>query len=152
MDNLKKLINEGRERKEITKEFEAYCDRKGLKNYVSCDVMYVNEEREIYYYLLWNNPYDLGVSALDSILELDLYKKYKYCDESKDVIEWIKGLSKEEYYSIASEILLKHPEIFDIDIKFNGKGYYTTALVPEDNGLMRKMCVIELGTVEEIFK
>lgn len=114
--------------------------------------MYVESEKDIYYNLLLNSSIELVCSVLSSIIDLDLYKKYGYCPKDKDLTEWIKELTKDEYYSIASEILVKHREIFGVDIQFNGKGYYTTVLVPIGNQSVRKICIVEISKIEVIFK
>lgn len=113
--------------------------------------MYVESEKEIYYSLLFNTSLELVIPVLYSIVDLDLYKEYGYCPKNKDLTEWIKELDKDEYYSIASEILVKHKELFGVDVQFNGKGYYTTVLVPIDNQSTRKICVVEISKIEIIF-
>ena len=152
MEKLKKVIKKSESFSDISNAFIEYCERNNLLNQVSTNLMYVESEKDIYYNLLLNNSIELVCSVLSSIIDLDLYKEYGYCPKDKDLTEWIKELNKDEYYSIASEILVKNREIFGVDIQFNGKGYYIAILGPIYNKLIRKICVVDISKIEIIFK
>lgn len=152
MEKLKKVIKRSESFSDISNAFIEYCERNNLLNHVSTNLMYVESEKDIYYNLLLNSSIELVCPVLSSIIDLDLYKEYGYCPKDKDLAEWIKELDKDEYYSIASEILAKHKEIFGVDIQFNGKGYYTTILAPIDNQSIRKLSVVDISKIEIILK
>ena len=141
MEKLKKVIKRSESFSDISNAFIEYCERNNLLNHVSTNLMYVESEKDIYYNLLLNSSIELVCPVLSSIIDLDLYKEYGYCPKDKD-----------EYYSIASEILAKHKEIFGVDIQFNGKGYYTTILAPIDNQSIRKLSVVDISKIEIILK
>lgn len=152
MEKLKKVIKRSESFSDISNAFIEYCERNNLLNQVSTNLMYVESEKDIYYNLLLNSSIELVFPVLSSIIDLDLYKEYGYCPKDKDLTEWIKELDKDEYYSIASEILAKHKEIFGVDIQFNEKGYYTTILAPIDNQSIRKLSVVDISKIEIILK
>ena len=155
MEKIKQEIsNESIKSFDETKEkFLKYCEEHRISWNISGGLfMRANQIEEVYYFILMNNPMGLGTSALNSIYELNLYKRYKFCDESVNVMKWIEKLSREEDFYIASQVLEKQRKLIDIEVDFKGFGYYTLVRIPVENSNRYKIYAKEIEDIKDMHK